>query len=122
VSVSPLNRIGAESAPHHVQALRALAQIINALADVMEGEAAAGEHRPDERPQPGAFDARGAAAYSGIGSTLLREQGPPPRYIGGRSVWRREDLDAWLAELPVERTHARGRRRSGDSRGVKADL
>ncbi len=103
-----------------VDALRAQAKALDCLADLIEAEAAAGDRNPDDRPHlSGAFGADAAASYCGIGSTLLREQGPPARHVGGRTVWFREDLDTWLADLPVERTHQRGKRRSGSSRGGK---
>ena len=39
-----------------------------------------------------------AAAYLGIGITLLAEQGVPFIQIGRRCVYDRVDLDAWLDE------------------------
>src|SRR5450830_919266 len=39
-----------------------------------------------------------AAAYLGIGITLLAEQGVPFVQIGRRCVYDRVDLDAWLDE------------------------
>jgi len=38
-----------------------------------------------------------AAAYLGIGVTLLLQIGPPPIKFGRRSVWDMVDLDRWLA-------------------------
>src|ERR1035437_9024237 len=39
-----------------------------------------------------------AAAYLGIGITLLAEQGVPFLQIGRRCIYDRVDLDAWLDE------------------------
>ena len=39
-----------------------------------------------------------AAAYPGIGVTLLLQIGPPPIKFGRRSVWDVVDLDRWLAD------------------------
>jgi len=39
-----------------------------------------------------------AAAYLGIGVTLLLKIGPPPIKFGRRSVWDAVDLDRWLEE------------------------
>src|SRR2546425_9203404 len=39
-----------------------------------------------------------AAAYLGIGVTLLLQIGPPPIKLGRRSVWDVVDLDTWLGE------------------------
>jgi hypothetical protein len=47
-----------------------------------------------------------AAAYLGIGVTLLLQIGPRPIKIGRRSVWDVIDLDAWLGEY-------KGRGRAG---------
>ena len=99
--------------------LRAQAATLGVLADAIEADSVAVQRGPDEQHLPGAFGADAAASYCDIGSTLLREQGPPPRYIGGRAVWLRKDLDEWLRQLPAERTHGRGRRRSGGSRDGK---
>jgi hypothetical protein len=41
-----------------------------------------------------------AAAYCGIGKSLLSRDGPKPIKIGAkRLVWLREDLDKWLDRL-----------------------
>lgn len=41
-----------------------------------------------------------AAAYCGIGTQTLAQNGPKPIRIGKkRQVWLREDLDAWLDRL-----------------------
>jgi len=39
-----------------------------------------------------------AAAYLGIGVTLLLQLVPPPIKFGRRSVWDVVDLDRWLAK------------------------
>lgn len=39
-----------------------------------------------------------AAAYLGIGVTLLLQIGPRPIKLGRRSVWDVVDLDTWLGE------------------------
>src|SRR6266480_2351938 len=39
-----------------------------------------------------------AAAYLGIGVTLLCQIGPSPIKLGRRSVWDVVDLDTWLGE------------------------
>jgi|ERR1017187_4200666 hypothetical protein len=39
-----------------------------------------------------------AAAYLGIGATLLAQIGPPPMRLGRRLVYDVVDLDAWLDE------------------------
>jgi hypothetical protein len=46
-----------------------------------------------------ALGARDAASYLGIGPTLLRDLGLPTVRIGDRRLWRRCDLDAYLAQL-----------------------
>src|SRR5450830_594781 len=57
-----------------------------------------------------------AAAYLGIGITLLAEQGVPFVQIGRRCVYDRVDLDAWLDEYKH-----RGRARKETLWPVKAD-
>jgi hypothetical protein len=47
-----------------------------------------------------------AAAYLGIGVTLLLQLGPPPIKFGRRSVWDVVDLDRWLEDY-------KGRGRTG---------
>ena len=47
-----------------------------------------------------------AAAYLGIGVTLLLQIGPPPIKFGRRSVWDVVDLDRWLEDY-------KGRGRAG---------
>jgi hypothetical protein len=39
-----------------------------------------------------------AAAYLGIGVTLLLQLGPPPIKFGRRSAWDVVDLDRWLED------------------------
>src|SRR5262245_6234784 len=43
-----------------------------------------------------------AAAYLGIGVTLLLQLGPPPIKFGRRSVWDVVDLDRWLSTIRTE--------------------
>ena len=57
-----------------------------------------------------------AAAYLGIGITLLAEQGVPFVQIGRRCIYDRVDLDAWLDEYKH-----RGRARKETLWPVKAD-
>lgn len=57
-----------------------------------------------------------AAAYLGIGTTLLAELGVPCLKFGRRCVYDRVDLDAWLEEYK-----RRGRARKESSWPVKAD-
>ena len=40
-----------------------------------------------------------AAAYVGIGTTMLRRNGPAPKAIGKRRLWDRIDLDRWADRL-----------------------
>jgi hypothetical protein len=40
-----------------------------------------------------------AAAYVGIGRTMLEEQGPAPKRIGRRVLYDRHDLDRWADAL-----------------------
>jgi excisionase family DNA binding protein len=49
-----------------------------------------------------ALGAHEAAAYLGIGATTLRALDLPTVRIGDRRLWRRDDLDAYLAGLPAE--------------------
>ena len=42
------------------------------------------------------LDRAAAAAYLGIGKTLLARIGPPPIRLGRRRVYDRIDLDRWL--------------------------
>ena len=120
---SPLAHLSAKPALRYVNALRAAAKALDSLADAMVEEAADGDRGPDDREHMrGAFGADAAASYCSISATLLREQGPPPRFVGGRAIWLKDDLDQWLCQRPVERTHARGRRRSGRTGGGKAGL
>jgi hypothetical protein len=58
-----------------------------------------------------------AAAYLGIGITLLAEQGVPFVQIGRRCVYDRVDLDAWLDEYK----HRGRARKEFSSWLVKAD-
>jgi hypothetical protein len=44
------------------------------------------------------LDRASAAAYLGIGKTLLARIGPPPIRLGRRRVYDRVDLDRWLDE------------------------
>jgi hypothetical protein len=49
---------------------------------------------------PRAMPVDAAAEYCGIGTTMLRRDGPKPVRIGEkRLVWMKEDLDAWLDRL-----------------------
>ena len=57
-----------------------------------------------------------AAAYLGIGITLLAEQGVPFVQIGRRCIYDRVDLDAWLDEYKH-----RGRARKDNLWPVKPD-
>jgi len=56
----------------------------------------------DEPPKPldvvpvRCLDRVAAAAYLGIGRTLLAQIGPPPIRLGRRRVYDRVDLDRWL--------------------------
>jgi hypothetical protein len=40
-----------------------------------------------------------AAAYLQIGTTVLRERGPKPKYVGRSVRWDRLDLDRWSDAL-----------------------
>jgi hypothetical protein len=40
-----------------------------------------------------------AAAYLSIGTTLLRERGPKPKKLGGRTLWDIRDLDRFADAL-----------------------
>ncbi len=40
-----------------------------------------------------------AAAYVGIGVTMLREHGPQPKRLGKRVLYDRHDLDRWADAL-----------------------
>jgi excisionase family DNA binding protein len=51
------------------------------------------------------MSAEHAAAYVGVSATLLREmaakgEAPEPVKVRSRTLWRRADLDAWVASLP----------------------
>ena len=101
--------------------LRRVADVLMVLADKMEVDSAASQLDRDVNHEArGALGAADAATYCGVGVTTLRGMGPPPKFVGARVLWLRQNLDAWLAELPVERTHARGRQRSEGSRGANA--
>ncbi len=101
-----------------VDALRSQEKVLSTLADALEAEGAAGLRWTDGHSLlPVTFGAEGAAAYLSIGVTLLREQGPPARFVGGRCLWLREELDAWVAGLPTEPGHRRGRRRGAGATG-----
>ena len=58
--------------------------------------------REDAPPKPldvvpvRCLDRVAAAAYLGIGKTLLARIGPPPIRLGRRRVYDRVDLDRWL--------------------------
>ena len=60
-------------------------------------------HAREQVPWGAALGADDAASYLGIGTTTLRALDIPTVRIGGRRLWRRSDLDAYLASLPVER-------------------
>lgn len=40
-----------------------------------------------------------AAAYLSIGTTTLRDRGPKPKKLGGRTLWDRRDLDRFADGL-----------------------
>lgn len=42
---------------------------------------------------------RMAADYLSIGTTALREKGPAPKKIGGRTLWDKRDLDRFADAL-----------------------
>ncbi|MGH8988905.1 MAG: hypothetical protein ACRDXC_09985 [Acidimicrobiales bacterium] len=101
-----------------VDALRSQEKVLSTLADALEAEGAAALRRQDGHPLlPVTFGAEGAASYLSIGVTLLREQGPSARFVGGRSLWLREELDAWAAGLLTAPAHRRGRRRGSGAAG-----
>ncbi|MDA8358328.1 MAG: hypothetical protein M0Z95_19020 [Actinomycetota bacterium] len=95
-----------------VDALRAQARALNALADLLEVDTGSDFPPESHASHSGAFTVEVAARYCGIGTTLLRERGPAPRYVGGRAIWLRDELDNWLRALSAESGHRRGRRQS----------
>jgi predicted DNA-binding transcriptional regulator AlpA len=57
---------------------------------------------------PALIGAEEVAHYIGVSKSKVwmlaySEQMPTPIKLGGRSVWRKSDLDAWIAELEPER-------------------
>lgn len=77
-----------------------------------------GANDEQDLPLPSArgLSRKQAAAYLGIGVTLLAEQGVPFVQIGRRCVYDRVDLDAWLDEYKH-----RGRARKETLWPVKVD-
>ena len=58
-----------------------------------------GNNEPRQFPDPlpaRCLSRTQAAAYLGIGRTLLARIGPPPIRLGRRRVYDRVDLDRWL--------------------------
>lgn len=56
---------------------------------------------------PAMLGERAAAAYCDLSVTTLRAlreagQAPPRVIVGGRKLYRRADLDAWVLSLPTE--------------------
>lgn len=59
---------------------------------------------PRPAPPPALLGAEHAAAYLSISASTLRSlvaqgEAPAPVRIGARVLWRRDDLDAWVASL-----------------------
>ena len=108
----------------HAKVLRVQADGIDAIADALESDRLVERFvNPDQRQGArGALSADAAAGYCTVGATTLREYGPPPRYVGGRAVWLREDLDEWLRLLSTEASHRRGRRKAPPREGGEAIL
>lgn len=48
---------------------------------------------------PRLMNERLAAFYLSIGTTMLRDKGPAPKKIGGRTLWDRRDLDRFADAL-----------------------
>jgi hypothetical protein len=54
------------------------------------------EDAVEEKPGRRCFSRSEAAAYLGIGTTLLSRIGPPPIRLGRRVLYDKLDLDRWL--------------------------
>jgi excisionase family DNA binding protein len=97
----------------HAAALNAAtAKLAEALSDVLAVVASAGRQGgpvaggTGSPTNVGALNRAAAARYLGIGTTklaqLTRDGRLPSVRIGDRRLWRRSDLDAFLAGLPNE--------------------
>ena len=82
---------------------RAAALIAAALAELIDDTSRAANASDEPALWGAALGAQDAAAYLGIGTTTLRALDLPTVCIRGRRLWRRFDLDAYLARLPTER-------------------
>ena len=68
------------------------------------------EGKTSEPINPAAFDIKGAAAYTGLGTSLIAElvarNEIPSLKIKGRRLFRRAALDSWLEGLEAEQQAA----------------
>jgi excisionase family DNA binding protein len=88
----------------------AAARLAEAFADLvaaLAAETVSREHTTaNGHAEVAALDREGAARYLGIGTTklaqLTRDGRLPSVRIGDRRLWRRADLDSFLAALPSE--------------------
>jgi len=55
-----------------------------------------------------------AAAYLGIGVTMLDEHGPAPKRLGRRVLYDIRDLDRWADALDGQPLDEKGRKDEGD--------
>jgi excisionase family DNA binding protein len=93
--------------PHDVD--HATTQLAEAIADVLAAvasTAAPGHDAANGNADVAAYGREAAARYLGIGTTklgqLTRDGRLPSVRIGDRRLWRRNDLDTFLAGLPSE--------------------
>ena len=66
----------------------------------LAGRRASLPQRVGRRPDwPRLMPEADAAAYLGVGETMLREHGPTPKKWRGRTLWDRKDLDRFADAL-----------------------